>query len=199
MNVAFVVTWCLHDRNFYKNSVESVARCYPNAEIVTVADSPRLKLGEFGGQWTKRWMERVLETEADTIIKFDPDTRAQVAAANFPDFDIFGQESQDDTYFAGSKGILLGCAIGFKRSAVKAILDSGKLLDPKYTEAPYAFTEYRFGTHYIGSLQDPIVHDIALQLGLKEGVWSGLDLKMSWHADKNVHPSTALFIHPVRS
>ena len=197
MKLTFVLTYWKGDRDIHAKCVESLTKAYPTAQIKVLCDTDRLKTGKNAGRWTKRWMERALKTGADIIIKVDPDTRAQVPATSFPDFDIFGQISADNAYFPGSRGVMEGGAIGFKASAVKAILDSGKLLDERYESAPFVPEPPRFGTPKPRIiLQDPIVHAVAMQLGLKEGPWPGLDLKMHW--ETGTHSKDALFIHPVK-
>jgi hypothetical protein len=195
MTLCFAITHCDRDASLAELSAAALKSLYPDAHIVVIEDKPRLKLPQFSGQWTQRWMEEAVATGADIIIKLDPDTRAKNVAA-FPEFDIFGQVSPDGTYPQMS-GIICGACIGFQKAAVEKILSSGFLLDAKYSEKPYAATERRYQPWETVSLQDPIVHDVAQRLGLSQGSWAGLSIKFSWDAHKDAHPRNATFVHPV--
>lgn len=196
--LTFVMNYTQRDAALSLKSAFALKTLYPGVEVILIEDSPRLKLPQFSGQWTDRWMKAALLTDADIIIKLDPDTRATKAAASFPTTDIFGQQAPLGTYFPKSTGIICGGAIGFQRAAVQKIVDSGFLLDPKYTVKPYLTEERRFGTpRETVSLQDPIVADIAQRLGLKSGDWPGLHIKFQWEPPV-VAPKDALFAHPVK-
>jgi hypothetical protein len=195
----FAMNYCERDKTLASKSMSACQKLYPNDLVVGIPDTPRLKLAQFGGQWTQRWMEAALaDAEAEIIIKIDPDTRALKACRAFPTTDIFGQLAPEGTYYPKSNGIICGGAIGFTRAAVQKIVDSKLLLDPKYTQKPYWTEERRFGTprEHI-ALQDPIVHDIAQRLNLSEGAWDGLDLMMSWEPSRPFQ-KTATFVHPVK-
>jgi hypothetical protein len=195
MNITFAIT-SYEDSVLAAQSAAAAKTLYPSAQIVQLSDlAPnRLKLPQFAGAWTERWMKATLATNADIIIKIDPDTRAYNAVTTFPTTDIFGQIAENGIYW-NVKGVIHGAAIGFQRSAIQKIVDSGLLLDKKYTTKPYLYS--RDMTEAI-SLQDPIVHDVALRLGLTMGAWAGLQLFTKWQ-QPTVDKSTATFAHPVRN
>jgi hypothetical protein len=195
MNITFAIT-SYQDAALATKTAAALKALYPNATIVRASDLPphRLKLPQFSGQWTERWMKGALATPADIIVKIDPDTRAYNAVATFPTTDIFGQIAKNGVYY-NLKGVIHGAAIGFKRSAVEKIVESGLLTSVKYTVKPYVTS--RDSTETI-SLQDPIVHDIALQLGLTMGAWPGLSIRTRWDDATTVDKSKVTFAHPVK-
>jgi hypothetical protein len=141
-------------------------------------------------------MKQALATGADIIVKLDPDTRARAAVTTFPTTDVFGQMSPAKTYHQLS-GVLYGAAIGFKASAVKKILESGYLRSPVYKQTPYLTRETRYTPIEFISLQDPIVHDVAVRLKLTEGPWPGLFIQPHWET-ATTPPSDATFVHPFK-
>lgn len=192
--LTFVLT-SYKDADLSVKTIEALVKVYPGASIIHLSDSApnRLKLPQFAGAWTERWMKAGLGTNADIIVKLDPDTRAYVAVTDFPATDIFGQVAVNGTYW-DVKGVIHGAAIGFKRSAVEKIVQSGLLHDKKYTTHPYVTS--RDLTETI-SLQDPIVHDIAVRLGLSEGNWPGLQILTKWDEQRKIDMSKVTFAHPV--
>ncbi len=196
--ITFAMTYCERDAALVNKSQAALESLYPEARVIVIADNPRIKLPGFQGQWTERWMKAALATDADIIVKIDPDTRA-MRVATFPTEDVFGQMAPTGAYYPNSNGIISGGAIGFQQAAVQKIVDSGFLRDTKYDVKPYATEERRFGTpRETILLQDFITHDVAERLNLTKGDWPGLHLKFSWEADQNVHPKNATFIHPVK-
>jgi hypothetical protein len=192
MKLTFALT-SYQDADLALKSIAALQRTYPGAAILHLSDlQVRLKLPQFAGQWTERWMKAALATDADIIVKVDPDTRAY-AAAQWPGEDIFGQRAVNGTYW-NVKGVLHGAAIGFKRSAVEKIVSSGLLRDVKYTKHPYVTSRDEAETI---SLQDPMVHDIAQRLGLTEGEWDGLAIRTKWDTAP-VIDERKTFIHPVK-
>jgi hypothetical protein len=195
MNITFVIT-SYQDSVLAAQSAAAAKTLYPSAQIVQLSDLPpnRLKLPQFSGQWTERWMKAALATNADIIIKIDPDTRAYNAVTTFPTTDIFGQIAQNGIY-GGLKGVIHGAAIGFQRAAVEKIVASGLLSDKKYTVKPYTTTR---GLTETISLQDPIVHDVATRLGLTMGAWAGTSIRTKWQGKKTVDTTKVTFAHPVK-
>lgn len=198
LKVCFVMTYCERDASLTAASAAALKSLYPDATVLVIDDSTtRLKLAPNGGQWSQRWMSQALASGADIIVKLDPDTRA-VKVASFPAEDVFGMQAPEGTYFPQSSGVISGGAIGFQAAAVQKILDSGFLLDAKYTEKPYATEERRFGhPRPTVILQDPIVGDVAQRLGLSQGVWEGLDIHFSWEPPVPFRKD-ATFVHPVK-
>lgn len=197
--LTFAMTYCDRDAALAQKSADAVRALYPDASVIVIEDNPRLKLAQFGGQWTERWMQAALATDANIIVKLDPDTRALRTVTHFPMALVFGQMASVGTYHPNSEGMILGGAIGFKRFLVEKIVDSGFLRDAKYTKEPYVREERRFGDpKEMVAMQDPIVHDITQRFGLSEGVWDGLDLMMSWDEARPFRQN-ATFAHPVRN
>lgn len=195
MKLTFAISSWQKDADLAPKAIESLKKAYPDAVIVHCVDVPpnRIKLPQFAGAWTERWMKAALETAADIIVKVDPDTRAYVRATEFPKEDIFGQVSDPGTYWH-IEGVIFGAAIGFQRSAVEKIVASGLLNDKKYTVHPYLFDREEDTTV---SLQDPIVHDIGLRLQLSSGKWTGLQMHTRW-GDPVRDAEKYTFVHPVR-
>jgi len=196
MNITFAITSYQEPAELVAKSVAALKTLYPDASVVQLSDlAPnRLKLPQFAGTWTLRWMQAALATNADVIVKIDPDTRAYKAVTTFPTADIFGQIAKNGVYY-NLKGVIHGAAIGFQRSAVQKIANSGLLLDKKYTALPYVFS--RDEKEAI-SLQDPIVHDVSIRLGLTTGSWEGLQIQTRWEQIKKVDTSKVTFAHPVK-
>ena len=196
--ITFAITYWQKDAALAQKSAAALKQIYPTAQVLVIEDNPHLKLAQFGGQWTERWMKAALATEADVIIKLDPDTRATNAVTTFPTTDVFGQEAPVNTYWPKSSNILCGGAIGFQAAAVQKIVASGFLLDSKYTQKPYVTEERRFGTpRETISLQDPIVADVVQRLSLTTGNWPGLSIKFAWEPAV-APPKDAIFVHPVK-
>lgn len=194
LNLTFAISSYVYDRDMAGKTIEDLRRVYPQAGIVHLLDDPpnRLKLPQFAGRWTERWMLSALATPADIVIKVDPDTIVCRPLEDFPSADMFGAFSQRQRF----KGIM-GGAVGFQRSAVQQIVDSKFLLDKKYTESLYAFGEYRPGRDQteIMSLQDPIVFDVALRLGLTTSPWSDVHMYRATYEMPKVDHSKYGFVH----
>lgn len=198
--LAFAINFCHRDADNAEKSAAAVTAIYPSASVIMIDDeTTKLKLPPNAGQWTQRWMTQALATDADILFKIDPDTRALVAATSFPTADVFGQQSTLGTYYPKSPvTIICGGCIGFQKTAVEKILESGLLLNEKYNVAPYAYAERRYGTpRQTVILNDPIMDDVILQLGLTKAVWAGLDLMMSWEPARPFKPNST-FVHPVK-
>ncbi len=168
---------------------------YPESRLVVCCDKrDRIKLPQFRGRWTERWMKAALATPCDRIMKVDPDTRCLGRIAEWPEADMFGMVSPRHTYW-DLEGVPYGCALGFSRDAVQRIVDSGLLLGPQYQGKPYI--ALRNDKEWI-SLQDPIVWDVARKLGLTFEELPGLSIRRYWDEEK---PETkdVLFAHPVRT
>lgn len=198
MKFTWVMTYCDADRLLKDRSVEAMKRLYPDADGIVLYDRPdfSLKVPEWFGFWTQRWMYAALECKNDIIVKIDPDTRAVNAVTEFPETDIFGYTAPKNTYWPGSKAIICGAAIGFYRDVVERIIYSGDLRDDKYSFAPYA-SEMGTPAKPV-SLQDAITADVIKRHGFTTGDWPGLHIRFSWDKPEFA-PPTATFVHPVRS
>ena len=188
--IAFAIT-SYRDGELALRSIAALRLVYPESRITHIQDEPRLKLPQFAGRWTERWMRACLLGDLTTLIKLDPDTRC-LRRASLPDGDLWGQVAPPHVYW-GVEGVLYGGAIGFKREAAQKIVDSGLLLDEKYTVKPYVFE--RNGEWL--SLQDPIVHDVAQRLGLHETPWSEVYMALSGKRLRNIDVTKFAFVHPV--
>jgi hypothetical protein len=197
MSLTFALTSYVYDHEKAVKTVADLRRNYPRAEIVHLNDDPpnRLKLPQFAGRWTERWMEAALATSADIIIKVDPDTLVIRPLADFPEADMFGVASKRRL----CKGVILGGAYGFRRSAVEKIVGSRLLLDGKYTSTAsmdYIFCEYRPGRKLeILSLQDPIVFDVVTLLGLTTAPWADVYMYNEDYVMPKVDHSKYGFVH----
>jgi hypothetical protein len=189
MGICFAMTWYREPLELIAESIDALGEHYPDADLALVNENKeRLKLPQFAGQWSERWMRRAIDTGAEIIVKIDPDTRCY-RRAEFPSADVFGEIAPAVCF--GIEGVIFGAAIGFSRSAILKILESGYLFDKKYCEDPYRYA--RDGE--IVSLQDAIVSDIARRLGLRFAAWRGLRINCDWQGA----PETggAAFAHPV--
>jgi hypothetical protein len=188
--------------NFYDEPEELVKKCaasvkefFPDSCLVFCDDRiERLKTPEFSGHWTERWMKKALATDADVIVKVDPDTRC-FGCAPFPDSDVFGKISPPRTYWK-EKDVPWGAVIGFKRDAAKKIVESGFLLEPHYKgDRPYLTMR---GEEWV-SLQDPIVADVMKRLNLSFSEWEGIRIKGHWEKGMPDTANGCTFAHPVRN
>ena len=180
------------DVELARKSIKALKEFYPKASIVLCNDEiEHLKVPEKCGAWTERWMKKSMETEADIIVKVDPDTRAFNSLwghDRMPDADVFGVVAPNWVYAAlGATGVLYGACIGFRRTAVKAILDSGFLHDPKYKTFAYEGQ----------SIQDPIVTDVVKRLGLSIGYWKNLHIRTRFDGLGTFDRNKVTFAHPV--
>ena len=167
---------------------------YPEASIVSISDSVqdskyakfcnlysvsyfvgiRLKLMEFGGQWSARFLKALLETDADVLIKIDPDTgiHAPLDSSRFPKADIFG-----NIRVVGGKHHIQGGFIAIWRQAAATILDSGLLGSMEYRGYSYSYPRFQAPYLQVGeqpssewlTCEDFILWDVAQRLGLKVG------------------------------
>lgn len=197
--VTFVMTHYQRDAALSLKTEAALKTMYPTAQVLNLEDTANLK-NTPGGEWTQRWMKAAADwTSPDIIVKLDPDTQPLIAVTTWPTTEMFGQQSPADAYFKGSTNIICGACIGFKTEAVKKILASGLLTNAKYTVKPYICAERRYGfPRPTIALQDPIMADIALRLGLTTGEWPGLFMQMHWEPKKKV-PAATTFDHPVRN
>jgi len=155
---------------------------------VRYIEGERLKLPQFAGQWTGRFLQLFLQTDAPLVIKVDPDTHINWAVEQFPTASVFA----GFRYYPSGKRILNGPAIGFTREAAQAILDSGILLDEKYTTYWYTYPRFREPLKRpweeekfdeFVSLQDEITTDVVERLSLPVAEWKDVSFKHSTHHD----------------
>lgn len=198
MQIAFVFgvynEWSLASR-----LVNQIRTLYPQAPAIAICDgtfnadfaqlcdlkgisfiaSDRIKLPQFGGAWSQRLFTEFLKTDADILIKLDPDTYLWRCFTSFPDTDWFGTQANKYLY-PYPRG---GC-VGFRRKCIERFIASNLLGHPKYKNHIFAYDRYgRWGwehdlkqTEPI-SLQDWVLADVAHQLKLKLGDWSEVNIQ----------------------
>ena len=155
----------------------------------------RLKTPKFSGHWTQRWMRLGWESGADVIVKIDPDTRCY-GYAPFPDLRTCSGRCLLHALTGAEKDVPWGAVIGFKRDAVKKIVESGFLLEPHYKgDRPYMTMR---GEEWV-SLQDPIVADVMKRLNLSFSEWEGIRIKGHWEKGTPDTANGCTFAHPVRN
>lgn len=147
---------------------------------VTYIKDRRLKLPQYGGSWTLRLFEAFLTlSDADILIKLDPDTMLWRGFSFYPDSDWFGTISP-----AYRHPFARGGCVGFKRHAVERIVNSEILLNPVFTKPRYSYD--RYGKHKHShechsterlSLQDWILADVGYYLDLSLEPWSEVDIQ----------------------
>jgi hypothetical protein len=148
---------------------------------VSHIDGARLKLPQFAGLWTERYLEEFLVSSEPFVVKLDPDTKVQHKVESFPDADVFCTFKYSHS---GAK-FFSGAALGCSRAAAERILASKLLRDGEYTKPSYAYHRYfppllkkgeELETTAI-SLQDEILTDISKRLLLQVVEWSDISLE----------------------
>lgn len=129
-----------------------------------------------GGLWCQRYHEFFLtQSEADVLIKIDPDTYIHRPLKSIPEADIFGAINQNP----GLPIHVRGGFCGFKRSASELLVESKIFYDPFYRSAQFWYPRYGhwkffdegWQTEWI-TLTDPIVGHAAAKLGLTVKSWA---------------------------
>jgi hypothetical protein len=158
VKLAFALT---HYNDNPEATLAELQRYYPDAEVLVFDDAKEhLKTADKAGRWTERYLKAFLATDADVLIKVDPDTAVNGTVASFPEADVFGQR------YMGQH--VQGGAMGYSRAAAQKIVDSGLLLRAKYTLLEYTYA-HKSGRSV--SCQDRIVGDVVKQLGLSIAPW----------------------------
>jgi hypothetical protein len=143
----------------------SLQEFHPDDPFFVIPDSPRLKLPQYGGLWTKRYLEILAQTGCDYLIKIDPDQRVRGRIEGFPNAEIFGELS---TNVEGRDEIVAHC-MGWTLAGARKMLEADLWDDPKYKTERYVYTK-DYSKEPV-SLQDPIVMDIAMRLGMTYKSW----------------------------
>jgi hypothetical protein len=171
---------------------------YPEAGIVSISDGTgypgydlfcksvgvehifgtRLKLPSSAGRWTERFLKILLSSDHDLVVKVDPDTHIN-READLPDAPVFSAFR----YNYHGERVLAGPAIGFRRDAAQAIVDSNLLLDPVY-ETKFFYP--RFWPPFLKpgedqssemiSCQDEITTSVVERLGIEPKEWAAVSL-----------------------
>lgn len=164
--IAFVIN--VHrDEHLAVRLIDQITTHYPEASLTVIPDEPRLKT-TLTGEWTQRYLERGLATNADVVVKIDPDTCIW-RRAEIPGTDWFGT--------INDKAFVRGGACGFSRSAAERLVASGLLLE----KAPFYYARYsKFRWPHeeesdeIISCQDRIVGRAMSELKIPPSDWPGV-------------------------
>jgi hypothetical protein len=162
--------------------ITSLQYFYPDATILVLDDArERLKLPQYSGQWTERFLRAFLLTAEEVCIKIDPDTHVNFRAA-IPRVPIFSAYR----YNIHGERILAGPAIGFSRATAIDLVLSGLLRDPVYSTKFYYPRFYppflkpgEEQSFEMVSCQDEIVTDIVRRLGIPTEEWAAVSLSDS--------------------
>jgi hypothetical protein len=208
------------DQERAKKRITSLRTLYPSSPVIAIADGvddadyaafckdnkvqytlgDRLKLPEFSGKWTERWMRAYLDqTDAPLVIKLDPDTGVFKALASFPGADVFGKYS----YLTNSDLEMLGGCVGFTRRAVEKILDTKMLGQYRFSLAGYTYPRFAPNRLLPGegpeerqfiSVQDRIVSYIVKHLKLSLADWPQVAVECGGRP--SLAPADFAFVHP---
>lgn len=164
MKLAFAIN-VYRDTALLPHCLRAVKTQHPEATVLVIPDSPRLKLPKFGGLWTKRFLEQLVETKADYVFKLDPDRYFTAPIKDLPDADVFGRHW---TFEDGTQQIVGEC-MGWSRQGARKMLLANLWEDPTYKQCGGHYAYQRHGE--LVSVQDTIVMDIILKIGLKHEEW----------------------------
>jgi hypothetical protein len=168
MSVAFAMN-VFKDKHLGEVCKASLREFHPDDPFFVIPDEPRLKLPKFGGLWTKRYLEMLVQTGCDHLIKIDPDQRVRGKMDGFPDADLFGELFEKG---AGSPAPgVYGYCKGWSLSAARRMLEANLWEDPKYKQEDMWWSYRKEYSEELVSLQDPIVGDISLRLGMTLAPW----------------------------
>ncbi len=187
MSIAFVVNVYQHDQALALRLTEQIRSFYPAAPLLIVGDGVTIgrELAQQGtpvemlrvkhlpsGLWTARYLALALgQTNADVIIKMDPDT-CLWRELEIPDADWFGTPSRDGQFLRGG-------AVGMKRGVIQSVLQSRLLLKPS-THAYSRFQSFRWPHEKEDpipiSCQDRVVGDVMQTLGIAPSLWPGANI-----------------------
>lgn len=192
--------------NIFKDEIFTVRllyqlnKFYPGYSVLGIADGPcfepnikifseinpnfvlyqgkRLKI--IGSEFTQRNFEVILEhLKTDIIIGLDPDSYIWRRFNYFPDVDWFGHRHRFYNHFIEKNFTFLGgSCMGFKRTYIQRILDSGYLLNDKYKDSRGFYDRYSSFKKYadpdcndIICREDWVLGDIARKLKVKPFHW----------------------------
>jgi hypothetical protein len=168
---------------------------YPSADIICISDGrpvsgffqictqqrvtylagDRLKRMATGAAWVERMITAFLtRSNAETLIKLDPDSQMHRAFKTIPAADWFGQINLKGFYRPRVRG---GC-MGFSRLLLEKILMSNLLVNPIYGKLPFGYQRYgvfrkhgeAYSDEWIASM-DCILADICFRLGVEPVAW----------------------------
>lgn len=177
MEIVFVVN-VFHDQTLALHLTLQIRHFYPEALLLVLGDGvkvdralgqqasawfelPRLKLHP-SGVWTDRYLQIALrESNADVILKFDPDTHLD-GRFNIPCADWFGFPKEH---------FIFGFATGFSRGVAQDLVASRLLRQP--SKRVYLRSDERLypGEQTLIPSQDLIVGDAMQALGVPWTRW----------------------------
>lgn len=208
------------DQSLAKTSIQKLKLFYPQADIISISDGvedadyaefcadykvnywvrERLKTMQFGGLWTAQFLTAMLWSEADILIKLDPDSgiNSQLDPSTFPNADLFG-----NLRVAGGRPHIQGGFIAFRRAAARAIIESKLLGSSEYCTTHYSYPRFmppylqqgeQFSTEWL-TCEDVILWDVIQKLGLKVAEYDQV-----WCHFKDACPSPEKYavVHPVK-
>lgn len=187
------------DQRLAETAIDALQRFY-QAKILSIADGThdpgyaafcaergvdyrereRVKVPRFAGLWTQRYLEAFLESGEKLLVKIDPDTKVNFGT-DFPKSELFCHVQK--LHVPNRDFIYHGGAMGFGRLCAKHLVESGFLLDRRYSYGDYAY--HRFHGPYLQpgeedlpddlvSMQDRIVTEVAGRLGIEALDWEGI-------------------------
>jgi len=165
---------------------------YLSSRVLILRSQLREKVKGQGGRYTSSWMSAFFNMfSMPYVIKVDPDTginHEPTLPFPIPEFDIACNYV---------KGSLRGGAIALTRPAIKRILQSEILFDPKYQDLRWC---YRWRNQEWISCEDAILYDVAEILDLRLVHWNDV---YCCHANEPFNPPNPLdtysLYHPIQS
>jgi hypothetical protein len=204
--ICFIVNVQSIDERFAYPLIGQIRRCFRDAMILVITDGyhseplkkvclefnsvyvkthDRLRLLEYGGLWTNRFLTYFVSSNSNILIKIDPDSclwrRFNQA---FPIQDMFGTLKKVDeiTYIRSA-------FIGIWRTAATRILESGILKDEHFKD------QNLYGVLTNGEMlskQDVILGVVANRLKLRLADWAEVDTQNTTYYPRNVNLTYAI-------
>lgn len=133
------------------------------SQRVELVEGEWLKAPETGGAWVERMLREFLtRSEAEVLIKLDPDSRLHRRFKSMPRGDWFG--SINHSYF---RPLVRGGCLGLSRRACELILASEILSDPIYQGLTFRYLSEGIWLAFT----DGIIADACFKLGLTPSAW----------------------------
>ena len=210
MSLAFFLSRWSGDGDLCNRAITSIRRYYPQADLVLIVDGlleqgdtlglelastviygEQLFSAEHGGAWALRWIRAALEhSNADTLVRLDPDSLMIRPIKSYPDFDIFGSLMTHPQHGQ----FVQGGACGYQRSALEQIEASGLLEQERMKNMHYLNVR----ANKLCVLDDVQVSVCAKELNLTLGEWGEVRSRGApAYAMREIGSSRAVW-HPVR-
>lgn len=172
---------------------------------ITYVQGERLFKQKSGIYWIKRMFWHYLfNSNADYLIKVDPDTYLLKHFETIPNFDIAGSIYKVDNEIKFIHG---GCTL-YSRKACNNIFNSDLIYNEKYTKSR-EYSYFRFNYPYKKEneereldkfiCEDRIIGDLAPKLNLSLGEWNEVDSDMHEKKPQNYLNSNYFAIHAVKT